>query len=252
VQFEPGDRRIISAADDGTLRFWDARTGAALASWTAHAGKIWRLVRSPDGHTLATASDDGTAKLWPDNDPAHAIELEGHRQPVCSVAFDTSGNRVVTVSYDKDARIWDTADGSLLDVLTGHSETVWGARFSADGRVVTASEDNTLRVWPREPGEPVIVLSGHGDAVTALVLNRAGTRLISGSADATAKIWQLDRLQTEVEPLHRRLREATIWCLSADRRIREFGEDEVEATQAFIACEEAYGRQAPSTASRSP
>jgi WD40 repeat protein/serine/threonine protein kinase len=242
VQFEPGDRRIISAANDGTLRIWDAQTGANLATWHAHDGKIWRLVRSPDGHTLATASDDGTAKLWPDDNPAHVIVLRGHRQPVWSVAFDSSGSRVVTASYDKDARIWSAADGSLLRTLSGHSETVWGARFTADGRIVTASEDNTLRVWPRDEGNPVIVLSGHSDAVTTLALNRAGTRLLSGSGDATAKIWQLDRLLTEVEPLYLRLREATIWCLSVDRRMREFNEDEFESTQAFEACEASYGR----------
>jgi WD40 repeat protein/predicted Ser/Thr protein kinase len=244
VQFEPGDRRIISAANDGTIRIWDAQSGANIATWHAHDGKIWRLVRSPDGHTLATVSDDGTAKLWPDDNPAHVIELRGHRQPVFSVAFDPGGARVVTASYDKDAKIWDTADGSLLRTLSGHSETVWGARFTSDGRVVTASEDNTLRVWPRDLGDPVLVLSGHGDAVTALAINRAGTRLVSGSADATAKIWHLDRLLTEVEPLHERLRQATIWCLSIDRRIREFGEEEVEATQAFATCEAAYGRHA--------
>jgi WD40 repeat protein/serine/threonine protein kinase len=248
VQFEPGDRRIISAANDGTIRIWDAQTGVNVAIWHAHNGKIWSLVRSPDGHTLASVSDDGTAKLWPDNNPAHVIELRGHRQPVWSVAFDPSGARVVTASYDKDAKIWDTADGSLLRTLSGHSETVWGARFTSDGRVITASEDNTLRVWPRDLGDPVIVLSGHGDAVTALALNRAGTRLISGSADATAKIWHIDRLLTEVEPLHQRLRDATIWCLSVDRRIRELGEEEVEATQAFATCEAAYGRFAEATA----
>jgi WD40 repeat protein/serine/threonine protein kinase len=242
VQFEPGDHRIISAANDGMLRIWDAQTGANLASWHAHDGKIWQLVRSPDGHTLATASDDGTAKLWPDDNPDHAIVLRGHRQPVWSVAFDPGGNRVVTASYDKDARIWSVVDGGLLRTLSGHSETVWGARFTADGRVVTGSEDNTLRVWPRDEGGPVIVLSGHRDAVTTLALNRAGTRLLSGSADATAKIWQLDRLLTEVEPLHLRLRGATIWCLSVDRRMREFNEDEFEATQAFEACEASYGR----------
>jgi WD40 repeat protein/serine/threonine protein kinase len=253
VQFEPGDRRIISTGHDGTVRIWDAHTGEALASWHGHDGKIWRLVRSPDGRTLATASDDGTAKLWPDDNPAHAIVLRGHTQPVCSVAFDASGSRVVTASYDKDARIWNAADGTVLRTLSGHSETVWSASFTADGRVVTASEDNTLRVWPRDLGDPVIVLSGHGDAVTTLALNREGTRLLSGSADTTAKIWQLDRLETRVETLHQRLREATIWCLSADRRGRELSEDPLEAQQAFDACEAAYGRLSPtSPASRPP
>jgi WD40 repeat protein len=247
VQFEPGDQRIVSVGNDGTLRIWDAQTGAKLGFWHAHHAKISRLVRSPDGHTLATASEDGTVKLWPDDNPDHAIVLRGHSQPVWSVAFDASGSRVVTASYDKDARIWSTVDGSLLRTLSGHSETVWGARFTADGRVVTGSEDNTLRVWPRDEGDPVIVLSGHGDAVTTLTLNRAGTRLISGSADGTAKIWQLDRLLTDIEPLHQRLRDATIWCLSVDRRIREFGEEEFEATQAFAACEASYGRSVVAT-----
>jgi WD40 repeat protein len=206
-----------------------------------HEAAIWMVARSPDGHTLATASDDHTARLWPSENPGESITLRGHDMPVWSVSFDATGARVVTASFDGTARVWSTTDGSLLFTLRGHAETLWSGEFVDEHRIVTSSDDNTIRVWSLLPGVPTIELSGHADGVTNIAIAPDRKRMYSASADRTAKIWHMDLLNADAEHLRARLGVITRFCLSAEQRVRELGEDLGQAQLAGQRCELAYG-----------
>ena len=52
----------VSLGDDGTVRLWDASSGAELAVFTGHVGRVFAVTFSPDGERIAFASfRDG---LW--------------------------------------------------------------------------------------------------------------------------------------------------------------------------------------------
>jgi WD40 repeat protein/serine/threonine protein kinase len=238
VDFEPSGERVVTASHDRTLRIWDAQTGALAVVLAGHEGRVSAFARSPDGKTLATASDDSTARLWPDDDSAHALVLRGHAKPIWSVSFDPEGTRVITASFDGTARVWNTSDGSVLATLEGHAAGLWDARFTADGRAVTVSDDNTVRIWTLDSDRPPIVLSGHHNGITGLALSPDGTRIISGSADSTAKVWRLDLLTSESQTLYEQLLSATTYCLTAEQRVRELGDDWRHAEAAVAACEQ--------------
>jgi WD40 repeat protein len=55
---------LASTSDDGTVRLWDAASGAAAAVLRGHEGGIDSCAWSSDGRVLASASDDGTVRLW--------------------------------------------------------------------------------------------------------------------------------------------------------------------------------------------
>ena len=62
--FSPDGSRIVTAAGDGTVRMWDAKTGAALATLVGAYGPVSSVAFSPDGSRVVTASEDYTARLW--------------------------------------------------------------------------------------------------------------------------------------------------------------------------------------------
>ena len=57
LAFLPGDRRLVSAAEDGSVRVWDVTSGGQLAQLAGHTGPVNRLALSPDGACLASAGD---------------------------------------------------------------------------------------------------------------------------------------------------------------------------------------------------
>ena len=56
--------RIVTAADDETVRIWDAATGDEITVLHRHRGRVHCAAFSPDGTRIVTASNDKTARIW--------------------------------------------------------------------------------------------------------------------------------------------------------------------------------------------
>jgi WD40 repeat protein len=59
VTYTPDGSRLVTASSDGTVRFWDARTGVCRGSFDWQAGKVRCVAVSPDGLTVASGGQDG-------------------------------------------------------------------------------------------------------------------------------------------------------------------------------------------------
>lgn len=64
VAVTPDGRRLLTASHDGSIRTWDASTGASGASFDWQIGPITALAFSPDGLTCAAAGLNGNAVVW--------------------------------------------------------------------------------------------------------------------------------------------------------------------------------------------
>lgn len=63
VAFSPDGRRLASGAFDSSVRIWDGRTGAFVATLRGHVGAVYRLCWSADSRMVVSASKDGTVKV---------------------------------------------------------------------------------------------------------------------------------------------------------------------------------------------
>ena len=72
----------------------------------------------------------------------------------------------------------------------------WFCRgLRTDGRTLAAgSNDGTIRLWDVYTSQEIGQFKGHQGAVTALTFTPNGKALISGSADTTALVWNVERL----------------------------------------------------------
>ena len=59
------ERLIVSAANDATIRIWDAKTGERRGPvLRGHIGAVLAVGVSPDGRSIVSAGVDGTARVW--------------------------------------------------------------------------------------------------------------------------------------------------------------------------------------------
>jgi WD40 repeat protein len=63
VAFSHDSARLASASYDGTVKIWDAYSGACLQTLKGHSGYFKSVAFSHDSARLASASDDRTVKI---------------------------------------------------------------------------------------------------------------------------------------------------------------------------------------------
>ena len=91
VAFSPDGKRLASASWDGTVKVWDATSGAESLTLKGHTGEVTSVAFSPDGKRLASAAWDGTVKVWDATSGAESLTLKGHDGYVLrGCAFTTS------------------------------------------------------------------------------------------------------------------------------------------------------------------
>ena len=192
------DRTVLSTAADGTLRVWDATTGAALRSVKAHEGVVHGMSVMSDGARVVTVGDDLIFRIW---DLASGNELK---------AIDSHLNAILTctaLSKDSSLMALGTEGGQtvVIDLETGREQHRWtsprhtpgGLAFSPDGRTLLVGmvgpnrDASPIRVYNLETGELVRELRGHNSPVWGVAFLPDGRRAISGSGDRTLRLWDV-------------------------------------------------------------
>lgn len=78
-------------------------------------------------------------------------------------------------------------------LLKGHERSITFLTFNHEGDLLfTASKGNQPNVWRTENGERLGTYKQHGGAVWSLSVDRQSRRLLSGSADRTVKLWDVE------------------------------------------------------------
>lgn len=223
VAISPDGKWVLTGASDGIAWLWEA--GSNLPGRRAppplmgkHSDAITHVGFSNDGAVAYTASNDDSVVLWDmtrENPNDKVLPWKGHTGDIVAVDVTGPGPEgdptagvayLLSASSDGTARRWnlDGRDGAIeVEVLTGHNGSVVDLDASKDGRwVVTGGEDKTARVVPvwrdglpdsrRVPGLGAARVGfGHTAPVRVVALNGGGNRLVTGSDDGTARVWDL-------------------------------------------------------------
>jgi WD40 repeat protein len=199
-------KRIVSGSGDGTVRVWDASTGAPIGKpFLGHTDVVYSVSYSPDGKRIISGSRNGAVRIW-DASAGKPIgkPLLGHTNAVTSVSYSPDGERIISGSGDKTVRIWDASAGKPIGKpLLGHSSEVSSVSFSPDGkRIISGSWDGTVWVWDASTGEPIgKPLLGHKSSVLSVSFSPDGKRIVSGSWDGTVQVWDASTGEPIGKPL---------------------------------------------------
>ena len=128
VRFSPDGALLATGSWDGTLRLWEAATGAALVK--RKCNNVRALAFSPDGQRIATGSGNGEVRAWSvpqlrstrGISGRHTFPTAGGNAGVQSVAFSPDGARLYTSGNENLVRAW-SAGGPLWTASTqGHDK----------------------------------------------------------------------------------------------------------------------------------
>ena len=165
--------------------------------------------RDDESGAFVVGNDAGEVRLYHvDGTLVHAFR--GHTKSVTAVAVTTGGQHIISGSGDNLVKVWSVANQSLVSTCTGHTGRVHAVAAMPDGlRILSGSVayvdvlDNTLAdvrvwrlnlagVWLPDGRLENTFIHLHTSSVTALVALPDNQHALSGSADKTIQLFNVN------------------------------------------------------------
>lgn len=212
----PSGRRVVAGSEDGTLTVWDLvsdgelltttekgreATVEASCSLSGHTEAVTAVAVTPDGRRAVSGSRDETIRVWDlsSDEMAATYEVE---HPVRCVALSQGDKEMRIVAGDAGGRVL------LLDLEEQMQATHQSRRAVVpDSTTPEVLKDQGLEAPAAEvsgrqdgsgPGEArsglgeLLTLGRHGGSVNSVALTPDGRQAVSGSANQTLKLWDLE------------------------------------------------------------
>jgi WD40 repeat protein len=194
--FSPDGRKVITGSADRHLKLWSIASGRSELQLPAeHTRPITSATFSPvNAELLATTSEDGTARLW-DMKTRRVLHVFDHRggdgpaKPVRWATFSPDGSSLLSACDDATVRTWDVASGKLLASATLSGPALCAAYSADGGRVIAGDANGRAMILDAADLKPRLRYLGHTDAITSVAFSPDGHRVLTGSKDRSAKLW---------------------------------------------------------------
>jgi WD40 repeat protein/tetratricopeptide (TPR) repeat protein len=210
VAISPDGRRLVTGSYTGELQFWDTETAQAHG----------QAIKLPGGYVISVAfSHDSAFCLASDGNSVHRFDVATatrvgtelrHNDFVHAAVFNPAGTRVATACEDGVVRLWEadsgkslgeafrdekthpvclafSTDGNRLAVGTARSYETSGTRRRA-GRSLNM-DPAAAHIIELSTGKRLGVALPHSGMITQVAFNHDGSRVLTGSSDGTARLW---------------------------------------------------------------
>lgn len=138
---------VASGDSNGTVKFWNLRTGTYVSEFKPHTQMISSLIFTPDGKTLITASHDRTIKIWDLESGQLLNTLARHIGKVRAIALNPTSPILASGGND-GIFLWNLETGQISARLRGHKNWVESLAFSPNGRYLASGGfDATVKIW---------------------------------------------------------------------------------------------------------
>lgn len=215
------DGSILATVGGNTnpILLWDTQTWEQIASIPNEERNVYSVAFSPDGSILATGAEK-TIHLY-DTETLEEVSALDNGETVWGLAFSPDGSILAA-----PAGLWDIAKAEKLPMVIGKFSAVsispkgdllatsegitplpvtstvsaplgYGGlnntytAFSPDGSLVAIAQDNDIQLVDVNLQQIVTVIKGHESGVRSVAFSPDGTKLISGSYDATIRVWAI-------------------------------------------------------------
>lgn len=155
----PTSDRIITAADDRSIRFWDPKSGEQQKATEISAGLVPHGF-TPDGRKLLARSDKNLHVV--DTESGSTVTLDASSEWERQPAISTDGKWVAyPQTSDRHELRVIAADGkSPSRMLAGFDRAIHACAFSVDGARLAVGLEQKYRIRPGAPADPRMAFRG--------------------------------------------------------------------------------------------
>lgn len=227
-------KTLVSAARDGTVRFWDTSVWPPVTKRVIRAqDAVVSMSLHDEGRWLATAGIDGTARLWnlsrpESSDPLYVLNgMDDYS--FSSSAISSKGRWIATTVQENRLQLWDMESNNrstFVRVFENPDSAFSNLAISSDDRWLVAScHDSSVHRWDLTASDPAgtkQTLPGpegldlvEGDSSAHLALGPRN-RWIAVSYGEYVRLWDLAARKPTVTNLSGQDNEAVTLSISPD------------------------------------
>jgi len=196
---------LVTGGRDAVARVWDMRTKNQIHVLSGHEHTVASILTKSTNPQVITGSHDTTIKLWDIVAGKCMTTLTHHQKSVRALAKPSFENSFISGAPDC-LKKWQGKDGRFIKSFTGHKAVINALALNDDGVVVSGGDDGSMHFWDYKTGynfqqsqsqvQPGSLEAENG--IMALQFDLTGSRLITGEADKTIKIWKQDDSASEL------------------------------------------------------
>ena len=196
---------LMTGGRDAVCRVWDIRSKHQVHCLTGHDNTVGAILTKTADPQVITGSYDSTIKLWDLAAGKCMTTLTHHKKSVRALVQSSFENSFLSGAADT-LKKWQGRDGRFIKNFSGHNAVINALAVNDDGVLVSAADNGTMKFWDYNTGYcfqdmQTIAQPGSLDAENGIFcaeFDLTGTRLITGEADKTIKIWKQDDEASEL------------------------------------------------------
>jgi WD40 repeat protein len=151
ILFSKGDRLIISASDDGTIRLWDAQNGQLLRVIYANARSVQAMAASPDGTSIATGGDDSHVKIW--NIDSGELQFdEVLPSPTTDLAWSSDGTQLAVSSSFDETKVFTRVSNAKFNLTKSLPASGHVCYVGGSSHILALAMLASIRFWNADTG----------------------------------------------------------------------------------------------------
>ena len=204
ISLHPTIDVLVTAGRDSAARVWDMRTKAQIHALSGHTNTIASVQCQATEPQIVTGSHDTTIRLWDIVSGKTRATLTHHKKSVRALVIHPKYNMMCSGAPD-NLKQWKFPDGKFVQNLSGHNAIVNCLAVNSDGVLVSGGDNGSMFFWDWRTGynfqrsqaapQPGSIESESG--IFTLAFDQSGSRLITGEADKTIKIYKEDEDASE-------------------------------------------------------
>jgi len=200
---------LVTGGRDSTARVWDIRTQNGIFTLTGHENTVSSVACQATEPQVISGSNDATVRLWDLAKGSCCATLTHHKKSVRALTLHPVEYSMASGSPD-NIKKWKCPEGKFMMNFSGHQSIIHTLSVNRDNVFVSGADNGSLFFWDWKTGYNFQKLqsqvqSGSLDSeggIFTSMFDMTGSRLITGEADKSIKIYKEDEEATpETHPI---------------------------------------------------